>query len=180
MATQNWELKQDTEVRFPFRPTLERAVQMVPLNVTAFPVPSTAAQKPDVGHDTEVRPPEGSIEAGAVHAEPLKVRTSPLLSTAARQPKVEQDTESRRPLAGSMLVGAPQPKAEGVNGVYAEYGLALEVDVALTGCAAEAYSSPPTETTPANAAHVAATTRRYLKLCMRAPSDCAARIKTRD
>lgn len=65
-----------------------------PLNVTALPPLSTAAQNEDDGQDTEVRPLTPSMLPAALQ-EPLKVKAFPALSTAAQNDADAQDTEVR-------------------------------------------------------------------------------------
>ena len=72
---------------------LAGALHELPLYVSAFPWPSTAAQNDDDAQDTESRKLVPSMFAGALHELPLYVSAFPWPSTAAQNDDDEQDTE---------------------------------------------------------------------------------------
>ena len=63
---------------------LAGALHEPPLNVTAFPLKSTAMQNDDEGHETEVRACVPSMLAGELHEPPLNVTALPLPSKNIR------------------------------------------------------------------------------------------------
>jgi hypothetical protein len=63
--------------------------------VSAFPYPSTAAQKVVVGQDIAVRPLEPSMSEGADQDTPLYLTTLPT-STLKQNEAVGQETEDRK------------------------------------------------------------------------------------
>jgi hypothetical protein len=75
------------------------------LKVSAWPAPSTAAQKVALGQETDASAVVPSMPTGALHELPLKVSARPAPSTAAQKVALGQETEFSAVLP-SMLTGA--------------------------------------------------------------------------
>jgi hypothetical protein len=92
-ATQKLAVGHDTDVRLVEGSMLDGADQLVPLCVSALPVPSTTAQKFAVGHDKALMPLEASMLTGddqlaatAGPAESTKTTTATPAPAARRKP----------------------------------------------------------------------------------------------
>jgi hypothetical protein len=83
-----------------------RALQAVPLNLTAPPAKSTATQNDAEAQDTELRVRAPSTSSGALQAVPVKVKACPAESTATQNDADGHDTELSAS-APSMFSGAP-------------------------------------------------------------------------
>jgi hypothetical protein len=87
----------DTEVRVVVPSMLTGVLHVLPLNVSAFPLTSTAAQNDDDWHDTDPRRVVPSMSAGLLHELPSNVNAFPVESTAAQKDADEHDTASGPP-----------------------------------------------------------------------------------